>query len=347
MGIPIYAPSAELLSQWHVDFGMLEDRSWAGVRKRAQSKSMIPRYDCDNGQSRYDGNTSNRVLAAKETEDIGIEVDKDEDKDENDYGYGYAEEEGRAAGARHITTHRRISAVSIGSRNMGGGRFRKSHARKKERMAGDSDIEDPSSHNNGEQDGYGNDVDRGSSKRSKVNVVNADTDTDTDSDTDVDVNTAKEKVKAKDKTRERSAESKAKQLLFEHDPNNEFEYDAVLAWVRLSDYYTWPNVVLFDSPSHLAKLLGSSEVEVKLDREQRSIRMRQFMKEIQTKTSTAWENIVMGLRRQKERRGQKQNGQEGKKGREGQTEKTTGVNAALKRHYGYELEGCFEEKEEL
>jgi hypothetical protein len=32
-----------------------------------------------------------------------------------------------------------------------------------------------------------------------------------------------------------------------HDPNNEFSYEAVLEWVRLSDFYVWPHIRQFSS----------------------------------------------------------------------------------------------------
>ena len=41
-----------------------------------------------------------------------------------------------------------------------------------------------------------------------------------------------------------------------HDPNNEYNEAAVLAWVRLADFYQWPHITQFTSLEHLVELLA-------------------------------------------------------------------------------------------
>jgi hypothetical protein len=46
-------------------------------------------------------------------------------------------------------------------------------------------------------------------------------------------------------------------IITDQDPNNEFNRDAIMTWIKLADFYIWPNITTFDSFDHLLTLLGS------------------------------------------------------------------------------------------
>eukprot|EP00605_Chrysophyceae_sp_TOSAG23-4_P001439 GSChrysophyteH1.ASY1.ANO1.1567.1 assembled CDS len=81
--------------------------------------------------------------------------------------------------------------------------------------------------------------------------------------------------------------------LFTHDPNNEFSQDAVRAWVKLSDYYTWPHVTTFDSFDHLVTMLSCCTSTGTL--QQTSRKMQQFMGEVADITKDAWTAVLQGV----------------------------------------------------
>ena len=81
--------------------------------------------------------------------------------------------------------------------------------------------------------------------------------------------------------------------LFTHDPNNEFSQDAVRAWVKLSDYYTWPHVTTFDSFDHLVTMLSCCTSTGTL--QQTSRKMQQFMGEVADITKDAWNAVLQGI----------------------------------------------------
>jgi hypothetical protein len=43
------------------------------------------------------------------------------------------------------------------------------------------------------------------------------------------------------------------------DPNNDFDKDAFLHWIRFADFYQWPNVLTFESWEHLGSLLDTTD----------------------------------------------------------------------------------------
>lgn len=46
----------------------------------------------------------------------------------------------------------------------------------------------------------------------------------------------------------------------QYDPNNDKDYEAILHWIRLSDFYTFPFVVQFTSFDHLFSLLTTTDL---------------------------------------------------------------------------------------
>jgi len=121
--------------------------------------------------------------------------------------------------------------------------------------------------------------------------------------------------------------------LFKHDPNNEFSAQAVAAWLQLCDYYTWPHVVLYDSPEELVELLKPRRSLLPaLQTISRS--MRQFMTEIDGGVKLAWSYILEGIAQDRKSRGYT----------DSQSYPAT-LNRALQEQYGYQLssEDCYQE----
>ena len=48
-------------------------------------------------------------------------------------------------------------------------------------------------------------------------------------------------------------------VFMNYDPNNDIDYDAILHWIRLSDFYTFPFVTQFTSFEHLFRLLATTD----------------------------------------------------------------------------------------
>jgi hypothetical protein len=64
MSIPLFLPSAELLTKWHMEKFVLKERSWHGAFSHARSKgSMLPRHPSSSSKMRSDPNDDNNVTA--------------------------------------------------------------------------------------------------------------------------------------------------------------------------------------------------------------------------------------------------------------------------------------------
>ena len=121
--------------------------------------------------------------------------------------------------------------------------------------------------------------------------------------------------------------------LFQHDPNNEFSEAAVGAWVQLSDFYTWPHVILFDSPEELVELLLPRKGLLP-SLQTVSQRMVQFLGDVDEGTKLAWSYILEGIAQDKRHR----------RYTKAQSYPET-LNEALQEQYGYQLSAkdCYAE----
>ncbi|CAM9426529.1 unnamed protein product, partial [Ectocarpus fasciculatus] len=70
------------------------------------------------------------------------------------------------------------------------------------------------------------------------------------------------------------------------DPNNDVDYDSVLEWIKLADFYEFPHVATFDSFEHLMSLLKSSNLE------EISSKMEIFNVHQQKYINSKWSNIL-------------------------------------------------------
>ena len=85
---------------------------------------------------------------------------------------------------------------------------------------------------------------------------------------------------------------------FTADPNDEYDRQSVLQWIRLADFYTFPHVTLFSSWAHLVDLLR------KADFQDISARMKRHHILEGRRISHVWSNILHKVRShgEKERR---------------------------------------------
>ena len=132
----------------------------------------------------------------------------------------------------------------------------------------------------------------------------------------------------------------------QHDPNNEYKYDAVLEWVRLADFYQLPHIFQFSSFSDLCLQLATATSK---DLQATSKRMIQFSRRQQRETNRAWETVIRGVAAKRKPSSSSSSssssasapasGAAGAKGRRSVLPKD--VNTALAQSYGFTLkEGC-------
>jgi hypothetical protein len=74
------------------------------------------------------------------------------------------------------------------------------------------------------------------------------------------------------------------------DPNNDFDKDAIMAWLQLSDFYIWPHLVLFSSLEHLMELLQSTDFN------SLSSKMRGYSDEVSSKSEDKWRQFLRRVR---------------------------------------------------
>jgi hypothetical protein len=79
------------------------------------------------------------------------------------------------------------------------------------------------------------------------------------------------------------------------DPNDDLDEAAVLDWVRLADWYTFPHVTLFSSLKELPELLRQADLQ------SISRRMRQFHAGQLVQVKTQWRELLAGVQEQKNR----------------------------------------------
>lgn len=58
MQIPLFVPTPELLTKWHLDYNMLNERTWMGVVGQPQAKSTLPRHPVLNKAHPTGGSTN-------------------------------------------------------------------------------------------------------------------------------------------------------------------------------------------------------------------------------------------------------------------------------------------------
>lgn len=71
------------------------------------------------------------------------------------------------------------------------------------------------------------------------------------------------------------------------DPNDDINASAILEWITLADFYTFPNVSQFDSAEHLLSLLQGN------DHRQISADMRRYSEILREQTANAWRNVLV------------------------------------------------------
>lgn len=113
------------------------------------------------------------------------------------------------------------------------------------------------------------------------------------------------------------------------DPNNEFSYEAVLEWVKLSDFYTWPHIQRFNTWNELFAMLGDT---VKLG--EMSKRMGEFNLREEKEIKAKWTLMLEKIQRHKVSSGIKrsENSVIG-----GVIELPVDINDSLQQMYGYKL----------
>lgn len=74
-----------------------------------------------------------------------------------------------------------------------------------------------------------------------------------------------------------------------HDPNEESDFDGILQWISLSDFYQFPHVAQFSSFEHLATLLHSTTA---VEYDAISARMFQYSRKQQYHTEMGWQAVL-------------------------------------------------------
>ena len=115
------------------------------------------------------------------------------------------------------------------------------------------------------------------------------------------------------------------------DPNNEFSYEAVLEWVKLSDFYTWPHIQTFNTWNELFTMLGDT---VKL--REMSKRMGEFNLREEKEIKAKWTLILEKIQRRKDSR-RTNNIDSGNSVIGGGSELPVDINDSLQQMYGYKL----------
>ena len=76
------------------------------------------------------------------------------------------------------------------------------------------------------------------------------------------------------------------------DPNDNLNYNSVLEWVKLADFYTFPHVKQFDNLTHLVEMVGATSLqELKVV----SSRMREFSEKHDATTLETWGRALRGV----------------------------------------------------
>jgi hypothetical protein len=77
--------------------------------------------------------------------------------------------------------------------------------------------------------------------------------------------------------------------LLSSDPNNDIDYDSVLEWINLADFYQFPHVTTFSSFEHLMTLLKTADLKkISSDMDIYNVQQKKYI-------STKWANILHKL----------------------------------------------------
>lgn len=114
------------------------------------------------------------------------------------------------------------------------------------------------------------------------------------------------------------------------DPNNEFDFQSILEWVSLADFYQFPHVTTFESFSDLLEKIEACDL--------RSVsqEMMKYNEERVKGVSEQWGSVLEGIGRHKAWR-EKSDGEKESSSGSKHTRAPRDINSALKREYGVEL----------
>jgi len=76
------------------------------------------------------------------------------------------------------------------------------------------------------------------------------------------------------------------------DPNDNLNYNSVLEWVNLADFYTFPHLKQFDNFTHLVEMVGTTTLQ---DLKVVSSRMREFSEKQDATTLETWRRALQGV----------------------------------------------------
>lgn len=108
------------------------------------------------------------------------------------------------------------------------------------------------------------------------------------------------------------------------DPNDNLNYNSVLEWVNLADFYTFPHVKQFDNFTHLVEMVGTTSLqELKVV----SSRMREFSEKHDATTLQTWGRALQGV----------SDSYSNARAFSGTNQRHKGINDALLSSYGVQL----------
>ncbi len=115
------------------------------------------------------------------------------------------------------------------------------------------------------------------------------------------------------------------------DPDNEFSHGAVVEWVKLSDFYTWPHIQTFNTWTELFTMLGNT---VKL--REMSEKMGEFNRREEAQIKAKWTLILEKIQRHKDSSSSSIKGLENS-AKSSVSELPVDINDSLQQLYGYKL----------
>ena len=94
-------------------------------------------------------------------------------------------------------------------------------------------------------------------------------------------------VRHKGRPSKRSALPQAPGGTYPHDPNDEFDEDAIAWWIKFADFYEWPHIETFDSFDDLLDKLASPD----LDLARASRNVRAYNKQMVDDLAQTWQGL--------------------------------------------------------
>ncbi len=79
---------------------------------------------------------------------------------------------------------------------------------------------------------------------------------------------------------------------FKFDPNNELDYNAILEWIKLADFYEFPHIIQFSSWNELFSLLVTTDLNG-ISKKMKEFNVEEYVKVIDS-WNIALENIIRG-----------------------------------------------------